>query len=154
MENLVFSQWFVCSYHVRRGTIQYLTGHKKNIAHWKDQNIIGRNVKTSFNELFFFFFIITMLVEEQWDLLIKKENNKIIIAMYEALVDTWETPVHMHRLPLAKTCLSIVWLEASPHPISICAECVGDGGAVCYWWIVFLFSLLPWKLQLDFLCCW
>jgi hypothetical protein len=29
-----------------------------------------------------------MLVEEQWDLLIKKENNKIIIAMYEALVDT------------------------------------------------------------------
>jgi hypothetical protein len=29
-----------------------------------------------------------MLVEEQWDLLIKKENNKIIISMYEALVDT------------------------------------------------------------------
>jgi hypothetical protein len=29
-----------------------------------------------------------MLVEEQWDLLIKKENNKIIIAMYETLVDT------------------------------------------------------------------
>jgi hypothetical protein len=29
-----------------------------------------------------------MLVEEQLDLLIKKENNKIIISMYEALVDT------------------------------------------------------------------
>jgi hypothetical protein len=29
-----------------------------------------------------------MLVEEQWDLLIKKKNNKIIISMYEALVDT------------------------------------------------------------------
>jgi hypothetical protein len=42
--------------------------------------------------------------------------------------------------PLAKTCPSIVLLEASPHPISICAECVGDGGAVCNWWIFFSHS--------------
>jgi len=33
-----------------------------------------------------------------------------------------------------------VLLEASPHPISICAECVGDGGAVCNWWIFFSHS--------------
>jgi hypothetical protein len=45
----------------------------------------------------------------------------------------------MHRLSLAKQCPSIVLLKASPHPISIGAECVGDSGAVYYRWI-FLFS--------------
>jgi hypothetical protein len=127
MKNLVFSQWFVCSYHVRRWTIQYLTDHRKNIAHWKDQNVIASNVKTSLNELFFFFSIITMLVEEQWDLLIKKENNKIIISMYEALVDTWETPVHMHRLPASKNMsfYRVVGSVTTPY-FYLCG--------VCRWW--------------------